>query len=372
VLARWIEQGAKRGPPASVRRLTISPHPLRLHGADGASGLRVTATFADGLREDVTAFCTFRISDEIVAEIDGNGHVRGHRSGFASTIAGYAGAWTSAEILVPRSIPSDFVYPEVPTRNGIDRIVLERLRLLNIVPSVPCTDAEFLRRVTIDVIGSLPTPHKVQTFLADQRPDRRTRKIEELLVHPRHAALWASKFCDWTACDFEALEEPRDLRPARARMWHDWFRKRIQENVPYDRIVRGVLCGTTRDGQDVSRWIKAEAARLETARTHGIDPEYAKHDFLDLYWRRIDAAEPVPPERMAELTAAAFLGLRLQCAQCHRHPTDRWTQDDYHAFTNSFARVRFGLSPELSVAIADLLESKRHTARDGPRLPRLQ
>jgi hypothetical protein len=372
VLLRWVQQGAKRGPDGTLRRLSIVPGELRLAGPAAEGELRVTAEFADGTAEDVTRLCTFRAGDEAVALVGSTGHARGRQPGVTFAIAGYGGVWAHTSVLVPRPAPADFTYPDVPAHNVIDQLVSGRLRRLNVVPSPLCSDAEFLRRVTIDVTGSLPAPNEVRTFLADLRPDKRARKVEELLVHPRHAALWATKFCDWTACDLDALEEPADLRPARARMWYDWFRKRVQENVPYDQVVRGVLCGTTRDGRDLPAWMTAEAARLDAVRAGGADPGYAERPFLDLYWRRLDAAGPVPPERMAELTAAAFLGLRLQCAQCHRHPTDRWTRADYRAFTNVFARVRFGQSPELRDAVVDLLEARRAAGAGAKPLPRLQ
>jgi hypothetical protein len=370
LLARWVEQGAKRGPSASVRRLAILPNELRLTGPKGGGDLRVTAEFTDGSQEDVTPFCTFRSNDEAVAVVDGAGHARGSQPGFTFAVADYGGALATAEVLVPRPVPADFVYPTVPTVNVIDRVVLGRLRKLNIVPSSCCSDAEFLRRVTIDITGALPTPEEVRTFLTDTDSAKRAKKVDSLLAHPRHAALWATKFCDWTTCDINALEEPADLRLARVRMWHDWFRKRFLENVPYDRFVRGVLCGTSRNGQDLSGWIAAESTRMETARAKGTDLGYADQPFLDLYWRRLDGNGPIAPESMAELTGSAFLGLRLQCAQCHRHPTDRWTQADYRAFTNVFARVRFGQSPELRDTVVDLLEGQR-TKGTKP-IPRLQ
>ena len=129
----------------------------------------------------------------------------------------------------------------------IDREVLAKLRRLNIEPSGLSSDEEFLRRVTIDTIGSLPTPDQVRAFLADHRPDKRSRKIDELLAHPRHAALWASKFCDITGCNVDTMDGPPEVRPKLAQMWHDWFRVRLAANVPYDKIARGVLLATSRE-----------------------------------------------------------------------------------------------------------------------------
>jgi hypothetical protein len=369
VLLRWVEQGARRGPGSAVRRLTLTPGEVKLTGPGDKAQVRVTAEFADGSREDVTGFSTFRSGDEDVAGVDAAGGVRGHRPGLTSVVVGYGGAWTPAVVLVPRPVAADFRYPDVPADHPIDRVVRARLRALNLVPSPACTDAEFLRRVTIDVSGSLPTPEEVRAFLADPDTGKRAKKVDGLLAHPRHAALWATRFLDWTGCDVDALEEPADLRPGRARMWHHWFRQRLADNTPYDRVVRGVLCGTTRGGKQLAGWMDEEADRLATLRERGTDPGYAGRPFLDLYWRRLDGNGPVPPERMAELTAAAFLGVRLQCAQCHRHPTDRWTQTDYRALANAFAPVRFGQSAALRGAVVDRLEAGR--ARGARPLPRL-
>jgi hypothetical protein len=124
-------------------------------------------------------------------------------------------------------------------------------------------------------------------------------------------------------------------------MWHDWFRKRLAENVPYDEIVRGVLCATSRDGHGPEDYVKhvKETEAIED----GVYRIYANRSTLDLFWRR---QQQVPIEQWGEKTAAAFLGVRLECAQCHKHPFDRWTQADYRAYANVFSRVAFGISPE--------------------------
>ena len=247
------------------------------------------------------------------------------------------------------------------------------MKRLNVVPSDLATDEEFLRRVTIDTTGGLPPPDEVRAFVADPDPKKREKKIDQLLAHPLHAALWATKFCDITACNVDAMGASPEQRTKLAQMWHDWFRKRIAANVPYDKIARGVLTATSRDGHELTDWIAAEAERDRTNRK-GFDPTYRERDTLDLYWRRFEAEEFFPLEKMAELTATAFLGVRLECAQCHRHPFDRWTQTDYRAFANTFGRVRFDSSPELTVAVVDLLEQRRKLPPEkaGPPIPRLR
>src|SRR5262249_31090767 len=151
-----------------------------------------------------------------------------------------------ARVIVPTG--RAVAIPEVPDADFVDREVYAKLRALGVEASGPAPDAEFFRRVTLDVIGTLPTPDEVRAFLADGSPDKRSSMITRLLAHPMHAALWATRYLDITGCDVDAMEGPDELRPRRARVWHDWFRARFAANVPYDRIARGVLCATSRDG----------------------------------------------------------------------------------------------------------------------------
>ena len=198
----------------------------------------------------------------------------------------YRGTLLAARVMVPREVPAGFQYPAVPEVNFVDREVFAKLKRLNIVPSDVASDAEFLRRVTLDTIGCLPTPDEVRAFLADKAPDKRTKKIDELLAHPMHAALWATKFCDITGNNTDQLEQPVQFRTKRSQMWHDWFRKRVVDNMPYDEIVRGVLCATSRDGQSPEDWIK-QARRHRRGR-----PERLRHSV-----RRAGQPRPVlaPP-----------------------------------------------------------------------------
>jgi hypothetical protein len=374
VFREWIAAGAKRGPGRhAVRRMEVTPREHRLSGPGDRVALHVGVEFTDGSRADVTPFCNFHVLDDAVAEVSRGGTVRGLRPGDSAVIVSYRGSLRSARVLVPVPARRGFVYPSFPATNYIDCEVLAKLRRLNMVPSKLSGDTEFLRRVTIDTIGCLPSPNEVRAFLADRDTHKRAKAIDRLLAHPLHAALWATRLCDITGANVNEMEGPAEQRAGRAKMWHAWFRRRLVRNLPYDQIVRGVLCATSRNGQDVRRWIADEAA-LSRAAAKGDAGAYARRASLDLFWRRTGGEDFFPLEQMAERTAAAFLGVRLECAQCHKHPFDRWTQADYRAFANVFAQVKLGSSPEVRAGVAELLEERRRAipGKAGPPVPRLQ
>ncbi len=343
VLRSWIVAGAARQPGSgSVVGLTLNAPEYLIVPAKTNTQLKVTARFADGSAEDVTAFCDVRVQDDSVAEIGPLGSVTAQRPGDTGLVVSYRGVVQAIRVLVPAAAPPGFQYPDVPAADFIDSEVTAKLRQLNMVPSEPATDAEFLRRITIDTIGSLPSPDEVRAFLADTSPDKRSKKIDELLAHPLHAALWATKFSDVTGNNTDALEPPNPFKPRRSQMWHDWLRKRFQDNVPYDEIVRDILTATSREGLPAAEWIERQK-KLDEELEAGWDSHYADRRTLDLFWKRQQA---VPLEQWGEKVAAAFLGVRLECAQCHKHPTDRWTQVDYRSFANVFQQVSLGVTPE--------------------------
>jgi hypothetical protein len=262
----------------------------------------------------------------------------------------------------------------MPIVNVIDVCILRDLRAEGISPSVRSSDEEFLRRLTINVTGQLPTSEEVRNFLANQQPDKRSLKIDELLDHPLHAAVWATKFCELTGNSRDALEEPDEIKPKRAKMWHDWFRRRFERNVPYDDVVRGVLTATSREGSGIDDWIDRETELIRAARD-GFDARYAERANLDLFWRRGSGQGNYPIEEVAERIASSFMGVRINCARCHQHPFDVWTQNDFIAFANVFGQVRFDMSPELRVALTDRLNRRRSQRSAGeavgPPPPRL-
>jgi hypothetical protein len=342
LLREWIAGGARRQEGSgTVAKIAITP-PEYVFSKPGQTGqLQVKTTFADGSTEAITSLCDFRTNDDAIVEVTPLGGLRAVRPGDTAVVVSYRGNVLPVRVMVPYEPKPGFSYPQVPEVNFIDREVFAKLRRLNIVPSNLSSDAEFLRRVTIDTIGTLPSPQEVRDFLADTRPDKRARKIDELLAHPMHAALWATKFCDITGNNTDALENPPQRKTRLSQMWHDWFRKRLAENVPYDEIVRDVLCATSREGRSPEEYVKH--VKETEAIDNGFNHVYANRSSLDLFWRR---QQQVPIEQWGEKTAAAFLGVRLECAQCHKHPFDRWTQADYRAYANIFSRVSFGISSE--------------------------
>ncbi len=367
LLRRWIADGASWQPGSgTVKHLTLTPAEYVFAKPGQTGQLQVRATFADGSTETITSLCDFRTSDDAIVEVSGPGGLRAVRPGDTAVIVSYRGNVRPVRVLVPLPAKPSFRYPDVPEVNFIDHEVFAKLRRLNMVPSGLSGDGEFLRRVTLDTIGTLPTPQEVRDFLADTRPDKRTRKIEELLAHPMHAALWATKLCDITGNNTDALENPQQRRARLSQMWHDWFRKRLADNMPYDQIVHGVLCATSRDGLSPQEYVQ-HVAKTE-AIDSGFNTIYASRFTLDLFWRR---QQRVPIEQWGEKTAAAFLGVRLECAQCHKHPFDRWTQADYRSYANVFARVNFGTSPEAQQAFK-AANAERSKQKGGKTLPLAQ
>jgi hypothetical protein len=369
LLREWLVGGAgwEKG-HGTVKHVRVEPAEAPFRQAGESTQLRALARFTDDSEEDITAFCDFRSNDDAVAEVSNLGLVKSLRTGSTAVVVSYRGNVVPVRVLVPAQAPTGFVYPQVTENNYIDNEVYARLRRLNMLPSDLASDQEFLRRVTIDTIGCLPSPDEVRRFLADKAPDKRARKIDELLAHPLHAALWATRFCDITGNDTQALEGNQvPYRIRLSQMWHGWFRKRLAENMPYDQIVHGVLCATSREGREPEQWIEESRTIEEAALKENDTSKYAERETLDLFWRRRNANVPV--EQWGEKTAAAFMGVRVECAQCHKHPFDRWTQADYWAHANLFGQVTQGFSSGAKKQIdAENLQRKKEAGKRKPPL----
>jgi hypothetical protein len=361
LLREWIADGAKWSKGSGeVKAITVTPTEHAFTGPEQSGQVKVKATFADGTEEDITLLCDFRVNDDAVAEVTPLGQVKSLRPGDTALVASYRGNVLAVRLLIPTPSAAGFKYPDVPESNYIDKEVFAKLRRLNVVPSDLSTDSEFLRRVTIDTIGCLPSPEEVRAFIEDKSTDKRTKKIDQLLSHPMHAALWATKLCDVTGNNTLDLEGQAAMQAKLSQMWHDWIRKRVADNMPYDELVRGILCATSRDSLQPDEWLKQFKA-IEESAGKGFDSAYAERPSLDLFWRK---RNNVGLEQLGEKAAAAFMGVRLECAQCHKHPFDRWTQTDYRSFANVFGQVTYGVSPEAK-SVIDEENGERKKAASG-------
>lgn len=361
VFREWVRAGAKWTPGSgAIQKLDVVPKDFALLATDKPLQVKVTATFADGTSEDITPFCDFRITDDAIATLSPLGQLTPRQPGDAGLTVLYRGSVRAIRVLVPTP-PQPGGYPKVPEVNYVDREVFAKLKMLNVVPSDLAGDATFLRRVTIDTIGQLPTPEELREFLADKDPKKREKAIDRLLAHPLHAAVWATKLSDVTGNNTQALEQPQPTQPRRSQMWHDWLRKRIADNTPYDQMVRDIVTATSRDGRTAAEWLD-DAKKLDAQSEKGFATDYPEKKTLDLFWRR---QAQVPIELWGEKVAVAFLGVRLECAQCHKHPTDRWTQDEYWAFANLFSQVTFVNNQFSSPDLKKLVDEENKNRRDN-------
>jgi hypothetical protein len=375
IFEQWIKQGGEAEASPELVRLSVDPPELVLSAADPPAQLRVYAAFSGDLPpENVTPLCRFMSGDPGVVTVDDSGRVAAARSGASHIVVEYLGRFAMVMTTMPYAGDHWSHNPLEHVANTIDFHINQRLKQLNLDVSPPADDYTFLRRASLDIVGRLPTIDEIRQFTSSTKPLRREELIDCLLQDDRHASLWATRFCDITRCTADLMEGPDDLKAKRAKMWHDWFRARLQRNAPYHEIVRGFLCGTSVGEHDVEAWIDSEAGLIRAAK-NGFETDYAGREFCDLFWRRVSRDGLYPFQELAEITAAGLLGSRIQCARCHKHPYDTWTQTDYRSFVNLFAGVQFGSSTELNRAVLNRLEERRsHGAREEPneRLPRLQ
>lgn len=336
ILRDWIAAGATldETEASRVERLTVSPGEQLLQEGDDYT-LQVEAQFADGSVENVTQLCSFESADAGTVVVDRQGRVSAQGVGDTTIVARYRAEPRISMAVVARR--SEEPFPNYEPFNFIDEHILAKLKRMNVPPSELATDEVWLRRAYLDVTGQLPTAEEVHTFLADTDPNKRSRLIDRLLQDPGHAALWTLKFCDLLkASDFGVYADGLDEQYEAPR-FQAWVRARMDENTPYDEFVARILTATSRDGQSLDDWSQQVIALSEGYATPRTDLElYAKRHSLDAYWQRKNAVG-VPG---ALQVAHAFLGLRLECAQCHRHPHDVWQQEDLLSFANFLMRVR--------------------------------
>jgi len=311
-LQNWIAAGATDdvGQVADVAGISVSDTSLLFDKAGGESGLRVKARYTDGSTRDVTALALFGTNNPSVAEIDPTGRVTAKAAGDTTVFARFSRFTIGAEVIVLADDPG-FVWPAPPENNFIDRLVFERLQKLRIAPSETCDDETFLRRVTLDLAARPPTVEEYHAFMNDGAADKRAKKIDTLLASEDftdyYTGLWA-ELCRVASMDYTGRADSH--KPANAFV--AWFREQVAADRPFDEVVADMATAvgsTNIDGQ----------TGLYTMLIHNynLDPKVMAADFSQL-----------------------FLGVRMQCAECHNHPFDRWTMDDYYGFVSFFTCVK--------------------------------
>jgi len=303
VVSEWIAQGqvAPAANDPRIKRLEILPEASRLK-AGVEQPMIVRAHFSDGHVEDVTRWAKYTSTHATVCSVDDMGVVKVSGSGEGAIVAWYLAQNTTATVTVPYNQPvAPETFAAVKRANFIDDLVLEKLVALNMPPSPKSDDSEFLRRVFLDAIGLLPTVDETKAFLADTDPDKRAKLIEQLLSRPEFIDYWAYQWSD------VLLLSGSRLRPEALKSYYKWIRDRVAENAPWDEFARGIVL--------------AKGSTIE----NGAANFYALHQ---------------DPQDMVETTSMAFLGMSIQCAHCHDHPNEKWTNDDYYGMVSLFARVR--------------------------------
>ncbi len=353
VFVNWLEGGAKAvdvETAAHFDHLEVTPREIVFDKAGRKVPLRVVAHWSDGTQEDVTCISRFRTNDEAVAEIDVNGVVTCLGPGDTHVVAFYDNGVVPVAAMLAVSDKVGPNYPSVPTPTRVDELIVAKLRKVGIVPADLCTDAEFLRRVRIDLTGSLPAPTEIEAFLADKAPDKRARKIDELLEGPEYSAWWTTVLCDVTGNNPALFAGGilANLRTTYAKQWYEWVEKRVRENMPYDELMAGIALATSRKaGQSYEDYLKEQAAYFRKDEPVG----FANSESLPYFWMRRNVAKP---EEKALAFSYTFLGVRLECAQCHKHPFDQWTQDDFKGFQAFFEPVGNGFAPDARQKSAEI------------------
>jgi len=314
-ILNWVRQGMPRKAPNAPTLVSIAVTPTAIVlAAEQTQVLTVAASFSDGTVRDVTRLAAFQSNEAPIAAVDENGLVTaGTFTGDAAIMARFMGQIAVCEVTIPRpeTIPAD-VYAKLPVNNFIDDLVWKKLQRLNITPSPVCDDATYLRRVTTDISGRIPTPSEISEFLADSLPNKRALVVDRLLKEPDFADHWANKWAD--------LLRPNPYRVGIKTVFNydHWIRQSFHDRKPWNQFVREL--------------VTAKGSTFQNGA-------------VTLYRDRRS------PDEVATLVSRLFVGVRLECAKCHHHPFEVWGQDNFYSFAAYFAKIDrkgTGVSPPIS------------------------
>jgi hypothetical protein len=300
LLVRWMAQGMPYGSAKdpTVEQIEVWPTE-RVMPLGGEQQLVVLARYTDGSLEDVTRSALFEPNDKDMARTDESGLVKlFQQPGDVAVMVRYQAKVAVFRATIPLGAPVESL---PPAKNFIDELVFKKLKTVGMPPSALCDDATFIRRATIDIAGRLPTPEETQRFLAGTNVAKRDRFIDTLIESPDYADYFANK---WSALFRNKRNDGSQTRGTYA--FHGWIRDSLLMNKPFDQLVREIIAATGDIGEN---------------------PPVA-------WYRQVKE-----PTTQLEDTAQLLLGQRLQCAQCHHHPYEKWSQNDYYSFAAFFSRV---------------------------------
>lgn len=303
----WLTEGLRDDAPGTptLKKVEVLPGNRLLLEPSRGQQLAVLGHFSDGSVKDVTRLTVFTSSDPAIADVNANGLVKFSQTGEVAILCRYLEELVPVRLTYLEPKP-DFKWPGPKENNYIDQHIFAKLKLLNILPSELCSDQEFIRRAYLDVCGILPTPEETRAFLNSKEPDRRAKLIDALLERPEYADLWTLKWSDVFRSNRKAIQ----LKGT--HVFQKWLRSHIDQNTGLDQVVHEMLTATG------STYANPAANYYRIARD---------------------------PSNLAETTAQLFFGIRMQCAKCHNHPFERWTQDDYYSTAAFFARVKQKADP---------------------------
>ena len=303
-LVSWLKAGAPDDPEdiATPTSLNIYPDQAVLEGKGRTQQFIAVAGYSDGTTRDVTSLTVFETNNAPSAEISKDGMVTAGNRGEAFVMARFATFTVGSQVIV---IPDGLNYqrPKFASTNYIDELVSDKLHKLRILPSELCTDEEFLRRATIDITGTLPTEEEYLSFVSDPSSDKRDKVVDKLLSRKEFTEVWVMKFAELLQISTNANNQ---VSYKATLLYYNWLQERIAKNVPFNKIVQELLSST--------------GGTFNNPSTNYYQIE---RDTL----------------KLSENVAQVFMGMRLQCAQCHNHPFDRWTMDDYFSFAAFFSQI---------------------------------
>ena len=301
VLKQWIAEGCRFDTAKRVARIEVFPKKPLLETTDSQQQLIVMAHFPDGTSRDVTRDAVFETSDFEVATVSKTGRIEAVRRGEAAALVRYEGLYAAAPVAIIGN-REGFAWKAAPERNYIDKLVNAKLQRMKILPSGTCSDAEFLRRASIDLTGLPPTVEQVKLFLADKRPtiEKRNAKIDQLIGSPQFIEHWTLKWSDLLLSNSKFITEKGSWA------FRNWIRRAVATNMAFDKFVYQLMT--------------ANGSTFENPAAN---------------YYRISREPKVVMENMTQV----FIGTRFQCNQCHDHPFERWTQRQYYELSAYFAGV---------------------------------